>query len=180
MRYYANLAIITFIIIIIIIIVFIDCFFSSKGREIATKGGAKQVFMVENMANNNDDPIFSLPGDLAINWWYHDNGARIALTGGHLSQPNIDDDSTHGLGNNFWVKRKTGISITENWKHEIANIQNCPSPACHRSKVKIQGTDHGSGLKSGPVYGNYAIYVSRDAGRFPSYRKLLMLEMDKS
>ena len=38
------------------------------------------------MANTNDDPIFSLPGNLAINWWYDNNGARIALTGGHLSR----------------------------------------------------------------------------------------------
>ena len=46
--------------------------------------------------------------------------------------------------------------------------------------MKIQGTDHGKGVKSGPVYGNYAIYVSRDPERFPSHRKLLMLKMDKS
>ena len=154
--------------------------FFSEGREIATEGGPKQVFMVQNMAHSNDDPILSLPGDLAINWWYEKNGARIALTGGHLSLPNVDDDSTHGLGNHFYVNGKIGTSLSEDWKHEISNIQNCPSPACPRSKVKIQGTDHGKGVKSGPVYGNYAIYVSRDAERFPSYRKLLMLEMDKS
>ena len=180
MRYYANLAIIIFIIIIIIIIVFIDCFCSSKGREIATKGGAKQVFMVENMANNNDDPIFSLPGDLAINWWYSDNGARIALTGGHLSLPNVNDDNTRGLGNHFYMNGKTATSYRENWKHEISNIHNCSIPACPNSKVKVQGTDHGKAFENGIAYGNYAIYVSRDARRFPSYRKLLMHEMDKS
>ena len=154
--------------------------FFSEGREIATEGGPKQVFMVENMAHNNDDPIFSLPGDLAINWWYENNGARIALTGGHLSLANVDDDNTHGLGNHFAVNGKTGTSLNVDLKHEISNIQNCSYPTCPSSKVKIQGTDHGRRVKSGPVYGNYAIYVSRDAGRFPSYRKLLMLEMDKS
>ena len=154
--------------------------FFSEGREIATEGGPKQVFMVENMAHNYDDPIFSLPGDLAINWWYEKNGARIALTGGHLSLPNVDDDGTHGLGNHFYANGKTGTSLTEDWRHEIANIRDCYHPTCPNPKVKIQGTDHGKGLKSGPVYGNYAIYVSRDARRFPSYRKLLMLEMDKS
>ena len=154
--------------------------FFSEGREIATEGGPKQVFMVENMAHNSDDPIFSLPGDLAINWWYENNGARIALTGGHLSLANVDDDNTHGLGNHFAVNGKTGTSLNVDLKHEISNIQNCSYPTCPSSKVKIQGTDHGRRVKSGPVYGNYAIYVSRDAGRFPSYRKLLMLEMDKS
>ena len=153
--------------------------FLFEGREIATKEGAKQVFVVENMANNKDDPIFSITGDLAINWWYADNGARIALTGGYLSLPNVNDHNTHGLGNSFHVDGKTGKSLSEVWKHEISNIQNCPYPSCHVSNMKLQGTDHGNRLKSGPVYGNYAIYVSKDARRFPTYRKLLKLEMEK-
>ena len=43
----------------------------------------------------------------------------------------------------------------------------------------LQGTDHGTGpsLKSGPVYGNYAIYVSRDADSFPSPGSQLDLEV---
>ena len=150
-----------------------------EGREIATQGGAKQVFIVENMANNDDDPIFSLPGDLAINWWYSDNGVRIALTGGHLSPPNANDDNTHGLGMHFHANGKTGQNIGANWKHEISNIQNCPYPLCPITRRKIQGTDHGKSLRDGPVYGNYAIYVSKEARRFPSYRKFLMLQMEK-
>ena len=155
-----------------------DFLFIYKGREIATKGGPIQVFMVENMVKNNDDPIFSLPGDLAINWWYYDNGVRIALTGGHLSPADVNDQNTHGLGCNFHINGKRGTSISLAWKHEISNIQNCPIPSCPESHVKLQGTDHGSGLTSGPVYGNYAIYVSKNARRFPSYHKLLMLEME--
>ena len=134
--------------------------------------------MVEKMANNNDDPIFSLPGDLVINWWYSDNGVRIALTGGYLSQANDNDDNTHGLGMHFYVNGKTATSIGHNWKHEISNIQDCPYPSCPVERRKIQGTDHGSFLKGGPVYGNYVIYVSKNARRFPSYRKLLMLHME--
>ena len=134
--------------------------------------------MVEKMANNNDDPIFSLPGDLAINWWYADNGVRIALTGGYLSPANVNDDNTHGLGMHFAVDGKTATSRGENWKHEISNIQDCPYPSCQVTRGKIQGTDHGNSLRSGPVYGNYAIYVSKNARRFPSYRKLLMLHME--
>ena len=96
--------------------------------------------MVEKMANNNDDPIFSLPGDLAINWWYADNGVRIALTGGYLSPANVNDDNTHGLGMHFAMDGKTARSYDENWKHEISNIQDCPLRSCPVTRRKIQGT----------------------------------------
>ena len=86
--------------------------------------------MVQNMANNNDDPIFSIPGDLAINWWYSNNGARIALTGGNLSPANKDDGNTRGLGNHFNMVVKTGISNGDSGKHEISNIHDCPYPSC--------------------------------------------------
>lgn len=86
--------------------------------------------MVQNMANNNDDPIFSIPGDLAINWWYSNNGARIALTGGNLSPANKDDGNTRGLGNLFYMNVKTGISSGNSTKHEISNIHDCPYPSC--------------------------------------------------
>ena len=125
--------------------------------------------MVGNMVKKNDDPIFS-SGDLTINWWYYDNGVLIALTGGHLFPADVNDENTHGLGCNFHINGKTGASISLAWKHEISNIQNCPIPSYPKSNVKIQETDHGSGLASGPVYGNYAIYISN--------RKLLMLEME--
>ena len=130
------------------------------------------------MVNDVDDPIFSVSGDIAINWGYTDNGHRIVLTGGHLSKENVNDDNTHGLGNDFAVNPKTGTKFTQFCSHEISNIQNCPFPSCGGKNVKIQGSDHGSHFKSGPVYGNYAIFVSHDAKRFPSYRKKLMLEMN--
>ena len=135
--------------------------------------------MVQDMANNNDDPVFSVPGDLAINWWYGNNGARIALTGGHLSAADVDDDNTHGLGCHFAINGTTGTNGYAVWAHEISNIQDCPISSCPSSKIKIQGTDHGSGLKSGPVYGSYAIYVSKEAQRFPTNCKMLRLKMDK-
>ena len=130
--------------------------------------------MVEDMANNKDDPIFSVSGDLAINWWYGNNAARIALTGGHLSA-DVDNDNTHGLGNSFGIDRKTGKLIHS--AHETSNIQDCLYPSCPSSRVKIQGTDHERNLKSGPVYGNYAIYVLKKAQKFPINLKMLMLEM---
>ena len=149
-----------------------------QGREIATKGGPKQVFMVRNMANDADDPVFSVSGDIAINWGYSNNGNRIVLTGGHLSKENVNDDNTHGLGNDFAVNPKTGIKNSQCCAHEISNIQNCPLPSC--TNVTLQGSDYESYFKfGGPVYGNYAIYVSHDARRFPTYHKKLMLEMNE-
>ena len=135
--------------------------------------------MVRNMTNNDDDPIFSVSGDLAINWWYGTNGVRIALTGGHLSAADENDGNTHGLGNSFAVDGKTGKKEGPAWTYEISKIQDCPKKICYRSQVKIQGPDHGRGLKSGPAYGNYAIYVSKDARTFPASQKMLRLEMDE-
>ena len=65
------------------------------------------------------------------------------------------------------------------WTYEVSKIQDCPKNICYRSQVKIQGTDHGRGLKSGPGYGNYAIYVSKNARTFPAIQKMLRLEMDE-
>ena len=95
------------------------------------------------------------------------------LTGGHLSQADVDDDNTHGFGNNFWVRPKMLIDpeASPDWAHEISNNQDCPYPSCtHAKGVRLQGTDHGSGptLKGGPVYGNYALYISDEIPSFPT------------
>ena len=145
-----------------------------QGREVVTKGGPRQVFMVRNITNNVDDPIFSIPGDIAMNWNYYNNRHRIVLTGGHLSANDSNDENTHGFGNHVCVERK-GKS-RDQCKFEISNIQDCPFPSCRN--VKVQGTDHGSDYKDGPVYGNYAIYLSNNTQRFPTCRRMLMLQMN--
>lgn len=129
------------------------------------------------MNNNVDDPIFSVSRDIAINWRYADNGNRIVLTGGHLSKENVDDDNTHGLGNHYNIDPKTELKALSCCGHEISNIQNCPLFSCNTSKIKVQGSDHGTAYTSGSVYGSYAIYVSHDAKRFPIYCKKLMLQI---
>ena len=138
------------------------------GRRIETEGGPLQESVGATAQNLGDDPIFSVGGDLAFNWGYSNNGCRIALTSGHLSEANVNDDNTHGLGNHFLCNPKLGTAGSALWPHEISNIQDCPLQTC--KNVKLQGTDHGAGshLKSGPVYGNYAIYVSEDATTFPT------------
>ena len=55
------------------------------GRQIVTSGGSIQESIAEEAENLEDDPIFSVDGDLAFNWAYANNGCRIALTGGILS-----------------------------------------------------------------------------------------------
>ena len=59
-----------------------------------------------------DDPVFSVGGDLAFNWAYGNNGARIVLTGGRLSGADVNDDNTHGLGNHFHCNPLTGVATS--------------------------------------------------------------------
>ena len=148
----------------------------NPGRQIVTQGGPIQESIADDAGNLGDDPIFSVGGDLAFNWAYGDNGCRIALTGGHLSEAHVNDNNTHGLGNDFHVNPLTNTVYSNHWLHDISNIKDCPIPTCHDV---IQGTDHGLALKSGPVYGNYAIYVSSDSEQFllPGDQLSLTIEM---
>ena len=137
------------------------------------------MYIISNITNNNDDPIFSIPGDIAINWWYTYNGCRMALTGGKLSAADVDDDNTHGFGNHFVVNGTTGQGLNSLYKHEISNAQDCPLRSCPNLAMKLQGTDQGGAFRNGPKYGNYAIFVSKDAQRFPICQKKLMLQMNE-
>ena len=152
----------------------------SKGREIVTVGGHCQEFMIPNITNIGDDPMFSITGDIAMNWWYSNNGARIALSGSHLSPAGSNDENTHGLGNHLCFNRITGQPDSPNCACEISNIQNCPFPPCPTIKVIVQGRNHGIAFKSGPVYGNYAIYVSKNTVRFPTNQVLALLMKSKT
>jgi len=155
------------------------------GREVATSGGPIQTYLdpaaAPRIEEAGEDPVFGVGGDLALNWWYAENGCRVALTGGHLSGREDDDDNTHGLGNNYAINGRTAQSDGHNtweWQHEIANIQDCPQWTCNR--VQVQGSDHGYGHKliSTPPLGQYAIYVSETASKFPTKTKALEVIMD--
>ena len=136
--------------------------------------------MIPNIANINDDPIFSVSGDIAMNWWFHDNGVRIALTGGHLSDENDNDQNTHGLGIHARLKNAKKAEADDRTSTiEISNIQDCPFPECPAAKQKVQGKNHGTRFKSGPVYGNYAIYVSNSTANFPTDKKLGLVMKSK-
>ncbi|XP_063693524.1 uncharacterized protein LOC134825291 [Bolinopsis microptera] len=150
----------------------------NPGRQIVTQGGPIQESIADDADNLGDDPIFSVGGDLAFNWAYSNNGCRIVLTGGHLSGAGVNDDNTHGLGNDFAINPLTNTILSKDWPHDISNIQDCPVQTC--KDVRLQGTDHGAGphLKSGPVYGNYAIYVSFDSEKFPLPGDKLSLKIE--
>lgn len=148
----------------------------NPGRDVVTEGGPIQESVSVNARNMDNDPIFSVGGDLAFNWAYSNNGARIALTGGHLSEAHLNDDGTHGLGNHFACNPLTGKwtkGYRKVWNHEISIIQGAPG-------YKVQGTDYGTGhlYKSVPAYGNYAIYVSEDATSFPEPGNKLDIEVE--
>ena len=136
--------------------------------------------MIPKITNISNDPIFNVTGDLAINWWYSNNGARVALDGGYLSAEDSNDENTHGLGNHACANCTTGIEERPACRLEISNIQNCTFPACDEKKRKVQGGDHGSDYTSGPVYGSYAIYVSKSTVEFPTSQTLALLIKSKS
>ena len=141
------------------------------GRLIATIDGHIQFSHKRDLnvtsRKGNRDPIFGVNGNLAFNWWYSSNGARICLDGGHLSGEGSNDDGTHGLGNEFGADAKNGKSSTL-WWHDVANIQN----PCWGTSCEIQGTDYGTGFKTpGEKLGQYAIFVSRNSSSFPAVFK---------
>ena len=145
---------------------------TNPGRFIATTGGTVYSSIPVSLANKATDPIFGSTGDLAFNWWYSNNGARIAVDGVgkngnpgvRLSCSNCNTDDVHGLGNEFGANTQSGKGSGQ-WWHDVANL----GPDCHGGSCVVQGTDHGTSLKNGKVFGQYAIYVvtSDSLPKFP-------------
>jgi len=141
-------------------------YFKTAEREIVTEGGHIHYKALDDFrklsSTGNKDPIFGIGGDLAFNWWYSNNGARICLDEGHLSGINQNDDDTHGIGNEFGADTENGRG-SEKWWHDVANVQS----NCHGGSCEVQGTDHGSSLKDGEMLGQYAIFISEKMSKFP-------------
>ena len=145
------------------------------GREVVTEGGPLQESVGANAPNLEDDPVFSAGGDVAFNWNNNDNGHRLVMTGGILTNTSTEStDVTRGFGNDFFCNPKTGISFgRRKCAHEISNQV--------QSGAYWQGSDNSneeSYLQKGPVYGQYAIYVSKDADHFPFPGYQLGLKVD--
>merc|ERR1712178_579800 len=105
------------------------------------------------------DPIFSVDGHLVFNWLYRDNGVRIGVSGNYRGSGRLPkypgDDTFVGLGNSFDKGRGNG-----KWRHDVGVYRG------YKQKSS-RGTDHGSQLASGKMEGQYAIFVSDSATRFP-------------
>jgi hypothetical protein len=99
--------------------------------------------------------------------WHANNGCRIAHSSGWLSDESVNDDDTHGLGNEFGAGTNAGgkaqnIASSE-WWHDASVDQ----ADCHGTSCKVQGTDHGTSLNDGPMLGQYAIYTGTFDGLQP-------------
>ena len=154
--------------------------FQNAARSVVTKNGPIHLAVAEDAPGLENDPVFSVGGDLAFNWVYGGNGNRIVLTGGYLADvsPGANEDNTHGIGGHLACDCTVETEVDPQWRYEVDNIQDCPWPACTRQIM--QGTDHGSGFKfiSGAVYGNYAIFVSSDATSFLKPGERLTTDFD--
>ena len=146
---------------------------SSYQRSVITDGGVLQDVQNTVIAN---DPLFGVGADIVANWWYSNNGVRLAMdkpeTGGGepLSKgcEECNTDNIHGLGNEFGghthldgYAQATGATA---WWHDASVIQEQKFGASNT----VQGTDHGTSLSDGTKLGNYAIYVSANAYDAPA------------
>ena len=144
-------------------------FSTYPGRINATGDGSyKDTHISSDMPDTADglsgtwkDPIFGADGGLVLNWYYSNNGARIAVPGGYkvpFSLPGTgeNNDDLHGLGNEFGASTNLGHGSTA-WWHDVAMI----GPDCHGGSCAVVGTDHGTDLMGDPMtcWGSYAIYI---------------------
>eukprot|EP00937_MAST-01D_sp_MAST-1D-sp2_P000230 g230.t1 len=147
----------------------------NPGRHRVTSSGPVSKDVPADLPSKTIDPIFATNGKLIFNWWYSNNGARIAVddTYVHGALPSTGDnsDDLHGLGNEFGANTQSGQG-SSSWWHDVSVVQ----PDCHGTPCKVQGTDHGTSLRNGDVSFSYAIYVS-DSGAstasFPCQGKTL-------
>jgi hypothetical protein len=95
------------------------------------------LYMVSNV-NEPTDAILGNDGPLVFNWWHSNNGARIAHSKEHLSGAEVNDDDTHGLGNELGATT-TSAGVANNagsteWWHDVAISQ----PDCHAGSCVVQ------------------------------------------
>lgn len=150
-------------------------------RVIGTDGGYIYQYISPGMAEANNDPIFGVDGDLAFNWWYSNNGTRIALEDGYvhgaLPGTGSNTDDLHGLGNEFGANASNGEGSVA-WWHDVAPLQG----NCHGNSCAIWGSDNGNSLSDGTMHGQFAIYVSSavSAPSFNCENAILTLEISES
>jgi len=147
----------------------------TTSRLVATHAVHTFSYISPTMLNQDQDPIFNTDGALVFNWWYSDNGVRIGnrnnyCSGSGLPGEAVGGDNYWGLGNEVWGGSKARSS---NYWFD-SGIQNCGLPV----RERVQGSDHWAGAKDGPLYGQYAIYVSDEAKTFICEGIDLKISMD--
>jgi hypothetical protein len=155
-----------------------DYFATYPGRMYVTRDGKINDQHVHadipaTVANLASDPIFGADGGLVFNWYYSNNGARIAVPGSYKSPYDLpgtaeNNDDVHGLGNEFGASTSRGNG-SPSWWHDVSQKQG----DCHGGSCKVVGTDHGSHLHDQACWGQYAIYVSTDASAFECHGRKL-------
>ena len=160
---------------------------SITDRIIGTDGGYIYQYISPVMAEANNDPIFGEDGDLAFNWWYGNNGTRIALEEGYaraghgpgLPGETRNNDDFHGLGNELAANpsASNGGESLSYW-HDVAPLQG----NCHGNSCAIWGSDNGNSLSDCTMHGQFAIYVSAavSAPNFDCENATLALEISES
>jgi hypothetical protein len=140
---------------------------SHNDRLVVTSGGPVLIQLADGDTAESvkTDPILAYDpnkislNNLAFNWKYSNNGARVVLTdkghySGTLSDAGNNDDNSHGLGNDF-ESYLNGNSYL--WYHDASIIQ----PDCWGTSCIVQGTDIGTIFtKTVGKLGSYAFYVS--------------------
>lgn len=119
--------------------------------------------MPDTFEGETTDPIFGAEGGLVFNWYYSNNGARIAVPGGYktpytLPGESENNDDLHGLGNEYGATTSSGNGSSTQWWHDAGRL----SADCHGGSCLVVGTDHGTSFSDGPCWGSYAVYVSED------------------
>ncbi|GFH47584.1 hypothetical protein CTEN210_04059 [Chaetoceros tenuissimus] len=135
--------------------------FQSSYRQVVTTGGPVQEIKYSNI-NYDTDPILASSGsnnNLAFNWRYSNNGARIVLTdvghhSGTLSGENVNDDDSHGIGNDLACDHSNQVA-SDKWWFDVGKLQG----DCHGTSCTILGTDQGGGYLQKTKYGNYAFLI---------------------
>jgi len=124
-------------------------------------------YVPDSLKGRDKDPIFAVDGGIVFNWWYSNNGARIgnsgAYTKGGLPEKNINDDGFRGLGNEYGARTEGGLGSSKWWFDVGLYIKKWQSSWWPKS---AQGKDHGTSIKDGILYGQYALYTSDEADKF--------------
>ena len=133
--------------------------FTTAYRTKVTSGGPIAQSSVSSLPMVDKDPIFGdADGDLYFNFYYSNNGARIALDSQYEMQcEGCNNDATQGLGMDYCTysgnSRKSGQQSGCRWGFDVAERK---SPS---GRAPSAGTDKGDSVSAGTFIGQFAIWV---------------------